>query len=700
MCEGIESIGPSICPSCGMVLEKASISLQEDTSELVDMNRRFWVALFLTTPLLVLTMGEMYTGTGMAVLREHRASNLTQLLLATPVVLWAGLPFFQRCLGSLIRRQLNMFTLIGLGVGVAYGYSLVATLIPGSFPDAFRHSDGSVAVYFEAAAVIVTLSLLGQVLELRARRRTGAAVRGLLALAPTTARRICADGQENEIPLTQVEVGDILRIRPGETVPTDGVLVRGRSTVDESMLTGEPTPVLKEAGSDVIGATLNICGGFVMEAKRVGHETMLARIVEMVSAAQRSRAPVQRLADKVAGIFVPIVVAAASLAFLAWSMLGPAPAIEYALINAISVLIIACPCALGLATPMSIMTATGKAAVSGILLRDAEAIEILPSVDTLVIDKTGTLTLGEPAVSAVVADQMKDGDLLRLAGSVEQGSEHPLAAAIIDAALRRELALVSPDNFESFPGEGASALIEGHQVDIGNTRFMKRKGVQTNPHFKQAGKGVDARRARGEPVVWVAVDGTLTGHIGISDPIKKTSQHALAALRNDGLRIVLLTGDHQHTADAVARELNFDEVHAGATPEDKTNIIVALKEAGATVAMAGDGINDAPALATADVGIAMGTGTSIAIDTAQITLVRGDLRGIGQAFRLSRVTMRNVRQNLLFAFAYNALGVPIAAGVLYPFYGLLLSPMIAAAAMSASSLFVIGNALRLNRTRI
>lgn len=695
MCEGVEQIGPGTCPSCGMALQRATLSGEADTSELTDMHRRFWIGLLFTVPLVALAMAEMAAeptpGPSAVDL------NVIQLLLATPVVAWAGFPFFSRFAQSVRNRRPNMFTLIGLGTGVAYLYSVAATLVPAYFPEPFQTAQGTVAVYFEAAAVIITLALLGQVLELRARNQTSAALRALLALAPTHARRVDAEHVEHDIPLEEVRRTDRLRIRPGEKVPVDGVVDEGNGAVDESMVTGEPIPVAKAAGARVVGGTVNVSGSFVMTVTEVGNETLLARIVARVSEAQMSRAPVQRTADVVAGFFVPAVIGIAVVTFILWSFLGPPPALGFGLINAVAVLIIACPCALGLATPMSIMTAMGKGASEGVLFKDAEAIEVLRNIDTLVVDKTGTLTEGQPTVKSVVTFDTDTRSLLRHAAAVERSSEHPLARAILAAATDRGLDVPAGSEFQSITGEGAGARVAGHWVDVGNARRLEHRGVSLAPAACDA---AEALRARGETVIFVAIDGGLAGLIGVADTVKSSAHDALAVLKRAGLRIVMLTGDSERTALAVAAALPIDDVVANASPEEKATYIAVLRERGAKVAMAGDGINDAPALASADVGIAMGDGTDIAMESAGVTLVKGDLDGIVRAIRLSRAAMRNIRQNLVFAFAYNVLGVPIAAGVLYPVLGWLLSPMLAAAAMSLSSVSVIGNALRLNRVEL
>jgi Cu+-exporting ATPase len=656
------------------------------------MERRFRVSLALTLPAFALAMADMLPGAPVAHSLGRSAAWL-QLALTTPVVLWGGLPFFQRGLASL-RTRLNMFSLIALGTGAAWAYSTLATLAPDLFPASFRGHGGEVAVYYEAAAVIVTLVLLGQVLELRARSRTGAAIRALLGLAPRTARRIGADGREEDVPLDAVRVGDRLRVRPGEKVPVDGVLLEGRSAVDESMVTGEALPVEKGPGERVIGATVNGSGSFVMSAERVGSETLLARIVQLVSEAQRSRAPIQRLADRVAAWFVPAVVAVAAATFAVWALAGPEPRLAHALVNAVAVLIIACPCALGLATPMSIMVASGRGAGVGVLFRDAEAIEVLRSVDTLVVDKTGTLTEGRPALAEVApAEGFAEDELLRLAASLERGSEHPLAAALVRGAAERGVALAEADRFEARPGRGVVGAVLGREVALGNRALFAELGLALGALAERA----DALRSGGRTAAFVAVDGRAAGLVAVADPLKPSTAEAIRALHGEGLRIVMLTGDSRVTAEAVARELGLDEVVAEVLPEEKAAVVRRLQAEGRVVAMAGDGVNDAPALAQAQVGIAMGTGTDVALESAGVTLVKGDLRGIVRARRLSRATLRNIRQNLAFAFGYNALGVPVAAGVLYPSFGLLLSPMIAAAAMSLSSVSVIGNALRLRR---
>ncbi len=689
---------PGACPICGMSLEPQSMTVEEEANpELIDMRRRFWTGVAFSLPLLVITMGEMIFRLPLLSRLVGGWSNWLQLALATPVVLWGGAPFFQRGWASIVNRSLNMFTLIALGTGVAYGYSLIATLFPGIFPEAFRGPDGGVAVYFEAAAVIVTLVLLGQVLELSARSRTGAAIKALLGLAPKTARRLGDDGLEEDVPLELVKIGDRLRIRPGEKVPVDGEVIEGSSSVDESMVTGESIPVEKSAGDKVIGATVNGTGALVMRAERVGAETLLSQIVRMVAEAQRSRAPIQKLADQVAGYFVPAVMIAATLTFIIWALFGPAPALAYALINSVAVLIIACPCALGLATPMSIMVATGKGATVGVLFKNAEAIEQFRQVDTLVVDKTGTLTEGRPRlVSVVPVEGQDESGLLRAAASLERGSEHPLAASIVQGAEERGVALVEAQDFESITGKGVKGNVDGSAVALGNLALLDELGVDPGPLAEQA----ESLRAEGQTVMFVTINGRPAGLVGVADPIKDTTTEAIRLLHEEGLRIVMLTGDSDTTARAVARRLNLDEVTAEVLPDQKAEIVKRLQEEGHSVAMAGDGINDAPALAQAQVGIAMGTGTDVAMESAGVTLVKGDLRGIVKARRLSRATMRNIRQNLFWAFAYNLLGIPVAAGVLYPFFGILLSPIIAAAAMSFSSVSVIGNALRLRQLRL
>jgi Cu+-exporting ATPase len=689
----VRQVGPGVCPKCGMALEPVLPELeQEENPELRDFRRRFsW-----TLPLTVLvTLLAMSGGLFDPLLGAARP--WVELALGTPVVLWAGAPFFVRGAQSVANRSPNMWTLIGLGTGAAWVYSVTATLLPDIFPSSFRGADGRIAVYFEAAAVIISLTLLGQVLELKARSETGAAIRALLGLAPKTARRLRDDGGEEDVPLTHVHVGDRLRVRPGEKVPVDGTVLEGSSAVDESMLTGEPIPVNKSPGDKLIGATLNASGALVMRAEKIGSQTVLAQIVQMVAQAQRSRAPMQRLADVVAGWFVLGVVAVALATLVVWGLFGPQPSWAYGLINAVAVLIIACPCALGLATPMSVMVATGRAATGGVLFRDAAAIENLRKVDTLIVDKTGTLTEGRPAFHGLAAAAgWREEDVLRLAASLDQGSEHPLAHAIVAEARRRGLALATPETFESASGIGVHGVVEGRRLAIGNTALMEEDGVDWRPLEAQA----EALRLEGASVMFLAVDGQAAGLLAVADPIKDSTPAALDSLRESGLAIVMATGDGLTTARAVGRRLGIDEVHGEVKPQDKNELVARLQAQGRVVAMVGDGINDAPALARADVGIAMGTGTDVAMNSAQVTLVKGDLRGIAAARRLSEAAVRNMRQNLLFAFLYNALGVPIAAGVLYPVFGLLLSPLIAALAMSFSSASVVTNALRLRRAAL
>jgi len=689
---------PGSCPKCGMALEPRTATVDdEENSELVDMRRRFRISVALTVPLMLIAMGEHLPGHPLARIATMSTLGWLQLVLATPVVLWGGWPFFVRGWQSVVHRSLNMFTLIGLGVAVSYLYSLVAKLFPGIFPPSFRLEGGEVAVYFEAAAAIVTLVLLGQVLELKARSRTGAAIKALLGLAPKTARRLEDDNSEGDVPLDEVRPGDRLRVRPGEKVPGDGVVLEGTSAVDESMVSGEPIPVEKKPGDRVVGATVNGTGSLVMRAERVGAETLLARIIGMVAEAQRSRAPIQKLADQVAGWFVPAVVSIAVATAIVWGLVGPEPRMAHALVNAVAVLIIACPCALGLATPMSIMVATGKGATAGVLFRNAEAIEILRKVDTLVIDKTGTLTEGKPRLATVEPAKGWDGkDLLRLAASLERGSEHPLAAAIVSGAHDRGVEPARTESFESVTGKGVKGRVDGRPVGLGNLKLLEDLGIAPG---ELAGKA-EALRKEGQTVMFVAADGKAAGLLGVADPVKGTTLEAIRRLHDEGIRIVMLTGDSRTTAEAVAGTLDIDEVMAEVLPDQKAAVVKRLQGEGRIVAMAGDGINDAPALAQAQVGIAMGTGTDVAMESAGVTLVKGDLRGIVRARKLSRATMRNIKQNLFFAFAYNALGVPVAAGVLYPFFGILLSPIIAAAAMSFSSVSVVGNALRLRRAGI
>jgi Cu+-exporting ATPase len=685
---------PGSCPICGMGLEPRTVTLEDSNPELDDMTSRFKVSAALTVPLVALAMLRHVPG-----LFPHDAmgwATWAELALATPVVLWGGWPFFERAWASFVHRHLNMFTLIGIGVAVSYVYSLVATLAPGLFPPSLRDHAGNVGVYYEAAAAIVTLVLLGQVMELRARSRTGAAIRALLGLAPTTARRIDAQGGEADVPLEEVQAGDVLRVRPGEKVPVDGVVLEGTTNVDESMVTGEPLPAEKKPGDRLIGATVNTTGSLLMRAERVGRDTLLARIVQMVGEAQRSRAPIQKLADTVSAWFVPLVIVIALITFAVWALVGPEPRLVYAIVNAVAVLIIACPCALGLATPMSVMVAAGKGASAGVLFRNAEAIEVLRDVDTLVIDKTGTLTAGKPRLTTVVSSGIDENEMLRLAASVERASEHPLAAAIVAGAEERGVAIPKAQHFESVTGKGVYGAAEGRRVALGNRAMLAEMHVEAGELAARA----EQLRADGQTVMFVVIDGKPAGLLGVADPVKETAAEAVAELQRAGLRIVMLTGDSATTANAVAKKLGIDEVIAEVLPEQKAEAVQRLQQEGRIVAMAGDGINDAPALARAQVGIAMGTGTDVAMESAGVTLVKGDLRGIVRARRLSNATMANIRQNLFFAFIYNALGVPIAAGVLYPFFGVLLSPMIAAAAMSFSSVSVIANALRLRGAKM
>ncbi len=689
---------PGSCPECGMALEPRTVLLEEEENpELVDMRRRFWVAAALTIPVAIIAMGHLIPGHPLEKLASPAVWGWVELALATPVVLWAGWPFFGRAGRSVVNRSLNMFTLIGLGVAVAYFYSLVAKIFPGIFPPSFRGAGGEVAVYFEAAAVIVTLVLLGQVLELKARGQTSAAIKALLGLAPKTARRLKDDGTEEDVPLEQVEVGDRLRVRPGEKVPVDGAVLEGKSAVDESMVTGEPIPVEKEPGSRLIGATINGTGSLVMEAKRVGSETLLAQIVKMVAEAQRSRAPIQKLADVVAAYFVPTVVGIAVLTFIVWGLAGPEPRMAHAIINAVAVLIIACPCALGLATPVSIMVATGRGAAAGVLFKNAEAIEVMRQVDTLVVDKTGTLTEGKPKLVTVFPLKgFEESTLLHLAASLERGSEHPLAAAIVKGAQEKGIEVVEAQNFQYLTGKGVTGQVDGRNVALGNRALLDDLGVDPRELTSKA----ESLRTDGQTVMFVTVAGKAAGLVGVADPIKETTPEAIEDLHEEGIRIVMLTGDSRTTAQAVAGKLGLDEVVPEVLPDQKAEAIKKFQAEGRMVAMAGDGINDAPALAQAQVGIAMGTGTDVAMESAGVTLVKGDLRGIVRARRLSRATMRNIKQNLFFAFIYNSLGIPLAAGVLYPFFGILLSPIIAAAAMSFSSVSVVTNALRLRRIHL
>jgi len=695
----IEQIGPGTCPKCGMALERLVVSMdEEENPEYEYMWKRFIFSALLSVPLIIIAMREMLPG---GQVLENMASSQTlgwiELILSTPVIVWAGWPFYVRGIQSVINKSLNMFTLIGLGVSMAYSYSLVAVLLPDIFPAAMRSPDGVVGVYFEAAAVIVTLILLGQVMELRARNQTGAAIKALLGLAPKTARKFNADGSEEDIPLEHVKVGDRLRIRPGEKVPVDGFVLEGSSAIDESMISGEPIPVSKKSGDKLIGATVNGTGSLIMEAEKVGSDTLLARIVKMVADAQRSRAPIQKLADLVAGYFVPVVIAVALIAFAVWFLVGPEPRLSYALIVAVSVLIIACPCALGLATPMSIMVATGKGAGLGVLFRNAEAIETLRKITTLVVDKTGTLTLGKPKLTEVVpAEGIDASRLLLLAASLEKGSEHPLAAALVEGATERSLTLVDAQDFVSHTGKGVSGRVDNAKVLLGNTKLLDDFSVEPGELTAQA----EQLRNEGRTVMFIAIDGRMSGLLAVSDPIKDTTPEAIRQLHAEGIKIVMLTGDNRATAEAVGKKLNIDQIIAEVLPDEKAAIVSKFQNEGQLVAMAGDGINDAPALAQAEVGIAMGTGTDVAMESAGVTLVKGDLTGIIRARKLSRATMANIRQNLFFAFIYNSLGVPLAAGVLYPVFGLLLSPVVAAAAMSLSSVSVISNALRLRSLKI
>ncbi len=692
----IRQVGPGNCPICGMALEPEVASLDTPPNpELADMTRRFWIGLVLSLPPVVLEMGgHLVGGHGLI---DQTLSNWIQLVFATPVVIWAGWPFFVRGWQSLVTRNLNMFTLIAMGTGVAYVYSLIGTIAPDIFPATFRGYDGAVAVYFEAAAVITVLVLLGQVLELRAREATSGAIKALLQLAPKTARRLSEDGADHEVEIDSLEVGDKLRVRPGEKVPVDGVVLEGRSSLDESLMTGESMPVTKETGGKVIAGTLNQSGSFVMRADKVGRDTLLSQIVKMVADAQRSRAPIQRLADQVAGWFVPAVIVVAVIAFFAWALFGPEPRMAFGLVAAVSVLIIACPCALGLATPMSIMVGVGRGAQAGVLIKNADALERMEKVDTLVVDKTGTLTEGKPRVVAIVpAAGFQEADILRLAASVERASEHPLADAIVRAARGRNLDLSAVEEFDSPTGKGATGKVDGKIVVLGNSNFLTSLGIETESLNEQG----ERLRGDGATVINVAVDGRLAGLFAIADPVKQSTPDALKALAAEGIKVIMLTGDNRTTANAVARKLGIADVEAEVLPDQKSAVVAKLQKAARIVAMAGDGVNDAPALAAADVGIAMGTGTDVAMESAGITLLKGDLGGIVRARRLSQATMGNIRQNLFFAFIYNAAGIPIAAGILYPHFGLLLSPIIAAAAMALSSVSVVGNALRLRVTRL
>ncbi len=690
---------PGECPICGMALEPMGVPADDDgpNPELIDFRRRFWVGAVLTVPLVVLTMGPLF---GLGYLRDLAGERMTlwiELLLGTPVILWSGGPFFVRGLKSVINRSLNMFTLIAMGVGAAYLFSVFAVLAPDVFPDGFRDAEGHVGVYFEAGAVIVVLVLLGQVMELGARERTGSAIRALLDLAAKTARIVHDDGTEEEIPLEDVSVGNQLRVRPGDKVPVDGIVINGRSSIDESMISGEPVPVEKVVGDSVTGATINGTGSLIIEAKRVGSDTMLSQIVEMVANAQRSRAPIQKLADSVSGIFVPVVILIAAISFVSWSVWGPEPALSYGLVSAVAVLIIACPCALGLATPMSIMTATGRGASIGVLIKNAEALERFAKVDTLIVDKTGTLTVGKPKLVAVLPQAgHQESEVLRLAASLERGSEHPLAEAIVAGANEQNITLSATGSFEAITGKGVKGVVDDVSVALGNVRLLKDLGLEPG----ELSKAANRRRDEGETVMFVIIGSEIAGLVSVADPIKETTPEAIKSLHKQGFRIVMATGDNERTAAAVAHKTGIDEIRAEVMPEDKARIVRELQEQGRRVAMAGDGVNDAPALAQADVGIAMGTGADVAIESAGFTLVKGDLHGVVRAHRLARATMRNIKQNLFFAFVYNAAGVPVAAGVLYPFIGILISPIFAAAAMSLSSISVIGNALRLRSVKI
>ena len=689
---------PGFCPICGMALEPRTVTLEEEVNpELVDMTRRFWISLVLATPIFFLAMSDMIPGQPLQRIASPQLLNWLQLGLATPVVLWGGWPFFQRGWASIINRSLNMFTLIAIGVGTAYIYSVVATLFPHLFPQSFRGHNGEVGVYFDAAAVITTLVLLGQVLELRARSKTSRAIKALLGLAPRTARLIRDDGTEVDVPLEQVKPGDRLRVRPGEKIPVDGIVLEGTTSVDESMITGEPIPVEKTKGSKVTGGTVNGTGSFIMQAERVGSDTLLAQIVRMVAEAQRSRAPIQKLADVVAGYFVPAVVLVAVLTFIIWALFGPEPTMAYALVNAVAVLIIACPCALGLATPMSIMVGTGRGATAGVLIKNAEALEVLEKIDTLVVDKTGTLTEGKPRLISVIPVRGQDEvELLLLAASLERGSEHPLAEAIVKGAEERGVKLAETREFRSITGKGVVGSADGKNVALGNAKLLEELNIKAGELWGQS----EELRKEGQTVMYVVVDGAIAGLLGVADPVKQSTPEAIELLHEDGIKIVMLTGDNRTTAEAVAKRLGIDQIQAEVLPEQKVEVVKRLQAEGRMVAMAGDGVNDAPALAQAHVGIAMGTGTDVAMESAGVTLVKGDLRGIAKARRLSRGTMRNIRENLFFAFIYNVLGIPIAAGALYPFSGMLLSPVIASVAMTFSSVSVISNALRLNKLQL
>lgn len=692
----IRQVGPGSCPKCGMGLEPL-IADDSENEELIDMTKRFWLAALFTIPLFIISMGDLLPGQPISKIISPSIKVYLELLLATPVCLYSAWPFYVRGIDSIVRKSLNMFTLIGIGVSVAYIYSLVATLFPSWFPGSFRDSSGHVAVYFEAAGVIVTLILLGQVLELRARNQTGEAIKKLLGLAAKTARRINEDGSEEDVPLENVQLDDKLRVRPGEKVPVDGIVIDGKSNIDESMITGEPMPVEKSQGDKVVGATVNGTGSFVMKAQKIGADTLLSRIIHMVAEAQRSKAPIQKLADIVSGYFVPIVIVVAIITFIVWSNYGPEPAMAYAIINSVAVLIIACPCALGLATPMSIMVSTGRAATMGVLFKNAESIEIMRKVTTLVVDKTGTLTEGRPKLVTVLPNEgIQENDFLSLVSSLEKGSEHPLAEAIVRGAEERSVASQEVNDFESVTGKGVRGIVAGKKVALGNKALMEQQNISIENVLEKA----ESFRKEGQTVMFVSIDSKFAGLVGVADPIKGTTQEAINELHKEGLEIVMLTGDSATTAQAVANKLGIDKVIAEVLPEQKVEAVSKLQAEGKVVAMAGDGINDAPALAKAQVGIAMGTGTDVAMESAGVTLVKGDLRGIVRARKLSRTTMTNIKQNLFFAFVYNAAGVPVAAGVLYPAFGLLLSPMIAAAAMSFSSVSVIANSLRLRTTKI
>ncbi len=692
----IRQIGPGACPICGMALEPVDFAIEDSNPELVDMTRRFWISVALTAPLLAVMLSAMLPGDPLHRMLGSQFVLWLQFALATPVVLWAGWPFFERAWMSVKTRKLNMFTLIGVGTGAAYLYSVVALLFPNLIPDSFRVHGGELAIYFEPAAVIITLVLLGQVLELRARSQTSSAMRGLLGLTPTSARIVLANGKEEDLPLDYVRIGDRLRVRPGEKVPVDGLVLEGSSSVDESMITGEPLAVEVIAGSNVTGGTINGRGTFIMKAERVGADTVLSRIVRMVSEAQRSRAPIQRLADVVAGWFVPVVMLVAVITFALWALLGPEPRMAHALVNAVAVLIIACPCALGLATPMSIMVGTGKGASAGVLIRNAEALETMEKIDTIVLDKTGTLTEGKPRLVSIVPIHIDEREFLRLTASLESASEHPLASAILKAAKERDIATSPISDFQAIPGKGITGMIDGKKITIGTEQLLGELSIPLGGLESQAAR----LRGEGQTVMLAAIDKAAAGLLGVADPIRSSTPEAISMLREAGLRVVMLTGDNHVTAEAVAKTLGIEEIKAEVLPHQKAATIKELQAAGRKVAMAGDGINDAPALAQADVGIAMGTGTDIAMESAGVTLVKGDLRSIVRARRLSQATMRNIRQNLFFAFAYNVIGVPVAAGILYPFFGILLSPMIASAAMTFSSVSVITNALRLRRVKL